>query len=372
MSPVPPAPTRGSLADTVERLSLCAWETTSVDGPAYAAATAAAAAHAEAMQLVTCQRVEAYSLAGCECEAPLRLRLRGRAALAHLAAVAAGLEAAIPGEEQVTGQVRAAAALAPAPIRDLADLATGCARHFRRHERLGGDAGQLLDRGLALLPPAGRDRIIVLGAGHLGRLVARRARHLGFGQVVVAARRPPSPPWGDAAAFTFTAIDEAAGAPADLVVSCLGEGAALDRASLPPAAAYLDLATPRTLRVADAVTIAAIRAAEPADVAARRAALRERLARLLDHRLARRERQHERGVADLRATLESIRRAETARIQRAHPELDEETIDRITRALVNRLFHEPSERLRAIDDPHVVRQFVEIFTPTPTDEVATR
>ncbi len=80
----------------------CAWRTVSYR----AAEMAAARADVEGMHtgdaiVTSCQRLEAYGFGPCACDAPDRLT--GYAALERLAAVAAGLESVVLGEDQVTG-----------------------------------------------------------------------------------------------------------------------------------------------------------------------------------------------------------------------------------------------------------------------------
>ena len=128
--------------------------------------------------VVSCQRLEAYGFGPCDCPAPERLT--GHAALERLAAVSAGLESVVLGEDQITGQVRSAFAETKGDLRAASDVAIGAARALRAETQFDSHAGHLLDKALRLstMPPGGT--LLVLGAGAMGRLVAVRGRELGF------------------------------------------------------------------------------------------------------------------------------------------------------------------------------------------------
>ncbi len=152
--------------------------------------------------LTTCHRVEVYgrgsapALPGGDRASGPRL-LVGRAVVRHLLRVAAGLESAVVGEDQILSQLRSAArtlleGAEPDPVLDrLAQAALHLGRHVRR-------AGRPRERGLAerALGWLGRrtenpahPRLLVAGAGPMGRTVAYAARRRGA-QVSVATRSP--------------------------------------------------------------------------------------------------------------------------------------------------------------------------------------
>lgn len=345
-------------------LRLCAWEVASTTPDSVAAIRKQVEGHAgDTLVLETCQRIEVYSLEACDCPAPLHLEALD--ALQHLGEVAAGLHAAVPGEEQVLGQVRSAVAEAPASLRRLAGIAVGCARHLRRHEGLTGDTGQVLDKALALNGFGPGGRLIVFGSGHVARLVTRRAIQIGFA-VTVAARTDPRATWGVDADWV-TLEDALACDPFDVAVGCLGAAAGvLAPGRIPSARLLVDLGTPRNFAPVDGVplvTIADVIAAETDASRAERDRLCDGLASLLDNRISRGTRAHARALAELREEIERVRRRELDRIQRLHPEISPETAGTITRSLVNRLFHEPSRRLLALGDAELTDRFVELFNP---------
>ncbi len=323
--------------------------------------------------LNTCQRLEVYAAADFDCGASIRLG--GPRALQHLAEVAAGLHSAVLGEHQVLGQVRSAIIAAEGPVRELGEVALAAARELRREVSFDVDAGNLLDRalGLSRLRPGGR--LLVVGAGSLGRLVAGRGLDLGF-DVTVAGRRTPGAGWLDGRAYTFVHLPEMVRlVPVDVAVGCLGSGAAeLELGNALPAVNGLvvDLGTPRNFTgeaSAPVVTIAALLECEAAREkdAPRRAELQQRLAVLVEKRLAMAAEDRSSLVGSLRFELEIVRQREMERVRRLHPEIEPETLDVITRSLVNQLFHRPSERLKRLNDPALSARVAALFSPASHD-----
>ncbi|MGE5597696.1 MAG: hypothetical protein ACM3S1_16855 [Hyphomicrobiales bacterium] len=355
----------------METFSACVWEVASFDSERFARAEQAAESHTpqhDALLLATCQRLEAYRFEPCSCDSPVKLR--GREALYHLADVAAGLLAAVPGEDQVLGQVRSSLASAPPVFRALGDVALASARQLRRELGLEADAGHVLDSALATLGAQPKGTMLVLGSGHMGRLVARRGLALGFDRVLVGARQRPSASWFVDPRLSWVPLDSVASLePVQLVAGCLAAGAGeLSPASDLPRANYLvDLGTPRNFAPGDipGVTIAGLLAIEDPETAGWRRRQSERLHAIVDARLALPETNHRSGVRQLRSEVEAIRQAEVERSAALHRDIDPAVIDQITKSLVNRLFHAPTERLRELGDDGFARQFAELFAPGP-------
>lgn len=367
------------------RVTLCAWPTASLSRSEYDAVRAAAAAHAarggETFTLTTCQRIEVYSNGSCDCETVNRLR--GLDVARHLAAVAGGLDAAVPGEEQVLGQVRSVLAVAPRVFQPLAELVIASARQLRREASGERDAGHILDRALTVTGIRPRGTLLVLGSGHLARLVAARGPALGFRGVVVGSRRRPEGEW--AAALHHVSLAEISALDGvQVVAGCLGEGAAeLDAAhDLPACELAVDLGSPRNFRraISDPVgspalnaqrpfviTIAELLEHEDCETAVWRTERRRRLHQILDERVARMHEDERSPVGLLRQEVELIRLREIERIAKLHPEIPLEKVEAITRSLVNKLFHGPSERLRRIDDPDLAYRFAALFQPAVTN-----
>lgn len=346
----------------------CLWQTASLGREELAVVRARAASHAGPAVLVeSCQRLEAYSLGQCGC--PAQTQLRSAAALFHLASVAAGLHSVVLGEEQVMGQVRAALAEAPAALRELGDIAVAAARELRRNVNFNTHSGHLLDRAMAMAAREPGGSVLVLGTGHMARLVARRALDLGFEQVTVAGRQKPVGAWFDESRLSFLPLDVITSCAAvDIVIGCLGADAPpVDVATgLPLVRGLLvDLGTPRNFRGTAAVRVLGI--SDLLDTGhregvERREELASELRSILDHRIEMARTNRQTPVGALRASVERVRQREMNRIQKLHPEIPEETIEAITRSLVNQLFHRPSERLKSLDDPSLGERFAALFS----------
>lgn len=342
-------------------LRCCAWRTVSYRATDMAAARALIeGAHPQEAIVASCQRLEAYGFGPCDCPAPERLT--GPAALEHLAGVAAGLESVVLGENQVIGQVRAAFKTSPRELRRLADLAVGAARTLRSETCFDSHSGHLLDKALRLSTLAPGGRLLVLGAGAMGRLVAGRAAVLGF-DVTVAARRAP-----DDLPFAFVELGRVPELPAlEVIVGCLGSGAGeIAPRALPTARLLIDLGTPRNFNAPSGPGVVAISdmledERQRPHAMARRAALRERLAAILHERAEAASMTSRSPVGALRAEIEAIRRAEVARSQRLYPGISAEVLDTITRSLIDKVMHAPTARLKSLDEDSA-RAFSGLFT----------
>ena len=159
--------------------------------------------------LETCHRVEVYGigepdetdLAHAACGTRL---LHGSDAIHHLLRVAAGLESAVVGEDQILAQLRRAADDLHADTADpvlmrLVQVALGLGRRVRR-DRRPRERG-LATRALTWLGPRigrwGDARILVAGAGDMGTAVALAAERRGA-TVIVATRSARRLPRGSA------------------------------------------------------------------------------------------------------------------------------------------------------------------------------
>lgn len=321
-------------------------------------------AHPQATLVESCQRLEAYGPECVDCDAPQRFA--GDDALDHLAEVAAGLHSVVLGEAQILGQVRRALAEGSTGLQTVTAPAIAAARVLRRETDFDSHAGHLLDRALSLVKSGARGRILVLGPGQMGRLVAARAREIGFETVLVAGRKRPENLAEGAAYVPLGAIGDLQGL--DVVVGCLGSGAdELSTGDLPEAPLLVDLGTPRNFapRPAGLVTLADLFASEATRPHAvrRRAELRTRLHAILATKLTDANIDAASPVGALRAEVERVRRRELDRMQRLHPELPVTTLEALTRSLVNQLFHVPSERLKQGADPAFGRRVAELFAP---------
>lgn len=356
----------------------CGWPVSSLPAPALSRIHESASQHPTGLALLTsCQRIEAYWCApaaiDCACGAPRHWQ--GLEALRHLAEVAAGLHSIVLGEDQILGQVRTALGEAAPPIRGVGGFAVAAARRLRQQFARNQTTGQLLDSALALAGVRPGGPITVLGGGAVGRLITARAIALGFEPVTVIARRQPASDWlGDASTqfMPFASLREAP--PANVLVACLGSTSLeLAAASLPPVSRLIvDLGTPRNVGAGHAtplVNIADLAEAEGGrESQADWLTLRHRLHDILDERLGLSLQGAGSYVGRVRLEVERVRQAELVRIQRLHPELEPETVDTITRALLNQVFHRPSQRLRSMDDTDLAARLAALFAhETPLD-----
>ena len=144
----------------------------------------------------TCHRVELYGLGPApQLEGEWTLR-EGRAAVSHLVRVAAGLESAVVGEDEVLHQVRQALEEA----RSRGPIAGGLQRLFEiaiaagRRSRAGrADVGAgLAERAVEWLrsqSPSPAGPILVVGAGRMGAALSRVAGGAGRGLLVASRDR---------------------------------------------------------------------------------------------------------------------------------------------------------------------------------------
>ena len=354
----------------LETFFACSWGVAGASRGELVSVLAAADSHpSPAAVLSSCQRIEAYHRAGCDCDAPLRLA--GFAALSHLAEVAAGLHSVVIGEAEILGQVRKSVSSADPSLGRLASIAVAAARDLRAETAFGAHTGHLLDRALRIAGVAPTGRILVLGAGVTARAVASRAHQIGFESVTIASRARPAAAWFDAHHYEFHPLAELkSAAPADVLVACLGSSAPeLDaRCDLPPVRSLvIDLGTPRNFTGDAPVRIIDIAEMERAETPAshsqaRRQELRARLQTILHRRVTLAAEDASTPIGMLRRSIEESRRSEVARARRLHPELPAEVFESLTNALVNRIFHVPTERLRESNDARLSEHFVALFS----------
>lgn len=314
-------------------------------------------------------------------------RLDGAAAARHVIALAAGRSSAVLGEDQVLHQLRRAVADArregplPPALDHLLDVALRAGRRARgwlpAHRRSladvaldaagGGEAGAL---------------VLVVGAGAMGRLVARASARRGH-RIAVANRSP------DRAAAVARGVggksvafvpDAALLAEASVVAIALSGSWPLDRAArdalVASGAHVVDLSAPPALERALTLRLGA-RFTSVDDLAAvatvasstASAALVDRLDRLIDATLREYlgwvDREPERGTA--RALAERAREASAAELEelwRRVPGLgpDERVeVERMAERLAARLLRDPIERLGRDGDGRHRRAAAELF-----------
>jgi glutamyl-tRNA reductase len=320
----------------------------------------------------------------------------GDDAVRRIVHVASGLASALEGEDEILGQVRrawldAAQAETLTPALDAAfRLAVRTGRQARR---IGDSHGwtSLADSAAAHVALAvggqATPRVLIAGSGPMGRRAARQLRDR-FGASLDLAMLGRTPERVTAHAAEFDArpltLDHLTDAFAWSDAAIVGlrvrrpvveaahvAGRAPDRGLL-----VVDLSLPRAVdesvaRVAG-VTLRNVDHLNGAEGAARSrwdADGRRRVERLVDAAVEEYDQLMERSdaittLAQLRIRADGVRRAQLARTLRRLPHLDAETrwaVDALTRAIVNRLLHDPTMRLKAEDGARTADQVRDLF-----------
>jgi glutamyl-tRNA reductase len=309
---------------------------------------------------------------------PHLLTLHDDAAATHLFEVAAGLDSLVLGESEVLGQVRAAwqTATANGGVRTTLDLlfrhALRSGKRARTETAIGRGTASISHAAVELAVErsgtlAGR-QVLVVGAGDMGAGVAASLRKAGASNITVANRTLER---GSNLAAKVGAdvvgLDElgAALARVDVVVSCLaGSNVPITTELLAGRAGrellIVDIALPRNVDRAvgtlPAVTVLDLddvrawanrgRAARAAEVDRVNGIVAEQLERFLLDATAR---QAAPLVARLHEHAEEIRSTELQRYAARLAGLaadERDAVEALTRAIVAKLLHQPSVRLR--------------------------
>ena len=370
----------------------------------------------EAVIVSTCNRTEVYTVADDPHEAASLVRrfvadyhgldaaappggfrdLADADAVRHLFRVAGGLDSMIVGESQILGQVRqalaasSAAGTLSAPLSRLFHRAIRAGRRVREETGVGRNALSVSFAAVRLAQTVLGDlsgaRVLLIGAGEAGKLVAEALRKTGVGEIAVTnrtARRASA--LADelgGRAVPFGRLD-AAVADADIVVAATEAPGHLLTAETVRAANrerdrgtfMFDLAVPRNIDP-EAASIDGVSLYNIDDLAAvAEDNLRERrkaaaaAESVVDEEVA--------GfvewwsaldalplVMELRERAEGTRRREMARaLERLEgvSEADASVIDDLTRAIVNKLLHAPTVSLKQRADEETLRAARELF-----------
>jgi glutamyl-tRNA reductase len=356
----------------------------------------------EAMVLSTCNRVEVYvdvdkfhgglaqtsellaEQTGVSLETltpHLYVHYEDRA-VAHLFAVACGLDSMVVGESQILGQVRGAlraaqeAGTAGRTLGALAQQALRVGKRARTETGIDRAGRSLVTAGIeeaaqVLGPLAGR-RALVVGAGAMSALAANVLTQQGAGSVVVANRTLPHAERVAAAvggrAVPLTGLADAV-ADADLVVSCtgaVGHVISLDLLATAQQArgeqplVLLDLALPRDVEpgagelpgvtVVDLESLAEVleRTQHASDVEATRVIVADEVAAFLGWQRAASVAPT---VVALRGMADAVVRAELARLAARLPGLEARTqaeIEHTVQRVVDKVLHAPTVRVKEL------------------------
>jgi glutamyl-tRNA reductase len=358
----------------------------------------------EAVVLSTCNRTEVYVVAElfhgaygdvrdflCELGdltidelTPHLYSQHDAAAVSHLFEVAAGLDSAVLGESEILGQVRTAWDVAQqegasrATLNLLFRSAVETGKRARSETGIGRGTASVSHAAVEMITDVIGDlagkRVLVVGAGSMGEGVAVALHRAGGSDILVANRSPErGASLADrvgGVAVGFDRLHEAIGA-ADVIVASTGAGTpVLTESLIREARARTHSA--RTLHVVD---IAVPRDAEPsvADVPGVTVLdlddLRDWADRGLSHRAGEAERvrvivgeevenfvlestarQAAPLVAAMRESADNIRSGELERFAGRLAGLSDNernAVEALTRAIVSKLFHEPSVRLKS-------------------------
>jgi glutamyl-tRNA reductase len=356
----------------------------------------------EAMILSTCNRTEVYALAhdpaageeairsrlmttkGADLLAPgnHRYRLEHRQAVRQLLRVTTGLDSMVLGEMQILGQVKAAYAMAQESgtagllLERLLAVAIHAGKRSRAETEIGAGSVSVASAAVSLATKVfgqldGR-RVLVVGAGETGSLAARHFAAERPGALLIANRSleraekvaqelsaQALPLAGLAETLPQADVVLCATRSAEPLITDLMVQAAM--AERPRRSLLLvDLAIPRDVEEAagrrDNVFLYPIDA----------------LRTIVDHNLARRQGEVPRVeaiveeecdrffawlnglgvtpvVRELREQYERVRQAEVSKSLRHFSAPDQERVERLTRALVNKLLHRPTTHIKGID-----------------------
>ncbi len=358
------------------------------------------ASPAEALFVSTCNRVELYRCGNFEEPAEqLRAELlalggeevlghaylhRGEAALLHLFRVASSLDSMVVGEPQILGQVKDAFEFAKGLGAARGELERVCAAAFSAAKRvrtetdvgraatsMAAAAVQLASKIFGSLE--GRT-VLLVGAGEMSELAGRHLAAAGARRLLVTNRTPERAEALARAlggeALPFEVLEQAL-RPADVVVCTTASPAPLITRELVAGTLrarrhrplfLVDLAVPRDVEPAvntldnvyaydvdDIQKVLAENTALRADAAARAETLvAEDVARFVRQRAVR---ESVPVLAQLRARAEAIRKAELERALANLPtpltEAQRVVVTAMTAAIVNKVLHEPTVKLRA-------------------------
>jgi glutamyl-tRNA reductase len=320
-----------------------------------------------------------------ELERPGRLYVkRNGEAARHLLAVASGLESMVLGEPEVLGQVKQAAALAETVgacgpvLRRLLRAATVSGGRARAETEIAGGAVSLgyavVELARNIFSGLGECKVLLIGAGETSRLVARSLVERGVAALFVANRSAERAEqfraeFPSAQPLPF-AEREAALATADVVVASTGAEEPILTAEQLHAAMtarrgrqllVVDLGVPRNVEPEAARlgnvflhTLDSLEQIIQRNLRRRREEV-GRVEGVIDEELERfrawyRGLDAEPVIAGLQKQAERIRREELAAALAHFPADTHEELERLTRALVRKILHHPSARLRAREE----------------------
>jgi glutamyl-tRNA reductase len=322
-----------------------------------------------------------YSGAALEDFADLLYTYYDDAAVTHLFSVAAGLDSMIVGEGEILGQVREAwqTAVREGTAPQLAGLFRHAVESGKRVRTETGIARHPVSIPSAAVTVAAEHlgslegaRVLVVGAGHMGRGLASTLRSRGVEQVLIAnrtlARAEEAAAKVDGRAVALTEIADTL-VDVDVVLSSTASSQVLiERATIEMVMAcrdgrpllIVDVALPRDVDpgVREINDVTLLDLDDLKDYAQRSAERRRReigkvreilVAEIERYRADRAGREVAPLVSSLHELGESVRQGELARFRAKLEKLDPDQrtlVDALTQGIVNKLLHEPTVRVK--------------------------
>jgi len=351
---------------------------------------------AEAVIVATCNRTEAYLFAhepeggaarigrelirslGEVDDGSIYVKF-GRDVVSHLCRLAAGVDSLMVGEVQILGQVKQAHALAveqhvAGPVLGkLFGTAFRAGKRARTETQIGQGPVSVSYAALGLAQKIFSDlrehTVLMVGAGQAAAIAARHFAETGVGDLIIANRTPetaamlasalggrplPLDQLGEALAIADIVITATA-APEPIVTRDLAAAAKARRGNRP--LVFIDIAMPRNvdLRVNELEGVFVHDMSSLESMVKKNFERRRREIPRVEAIVAQEVERHERWektltvastIRDLREQGEAIRKREIAGWQGKIPPAELERLDLITRAIINKLLHLPTTRIR--------------------------
>lgn len=319
-------------------------------------------------------------------------------AVTHLLRVTCGLDSIVLGEPQILGQVIQAHQLAQqnhtaGPILNaLFQGAIRCGKRARTETRISHNPASISSIAVHLAqtiqPEIAQSHVAVIGAGEMGQLAVKALKQRGVTQIdvlnrTIANAEELAERLGGCA-YTINALPTrlatcdiaitATGAPHPIIDKQMVQAVMAQRPSRP--LILIDIALPRD--IASEVTdvenvhlfdVDSLKGALTNALAKREAEIPRVEAIIQQESTRLQEKLHTLRVRpliiELRQKANHIRQNELDRLRKYQPDLDADTwqhIDRMTNALINKLLHEPTQRLRQeVDDPTYAQTVQHLF-----------
>jgi glutamyl-tRNA reductase len=321
-----------------------------------------------------------------------------REAVRHLFRVSSGLDSMIVGEPQILGQIKEAYGVAASVqtagplLNKLFHWAFGVGKRVRSETALAEGAVSVSFAAVRLAKKIFGDlsgrRVLVIGAGEMGKLTAVHLKAQGVASVVITSRTlAAAQQLAEEVGGTVTAWDTMPQAllDADIVITSTGSPTAIlskaqVKAAMPASRTrplfMIDIAVPRDVdpRAAEIEQVFLY------NIDDLQAIVRENLQKrgveighaeqIVDEEVVKfaswqRSREAVPTIVALRQRFESIRRSELDRLDSKLASLPPDArqrVDEITRLVVEKLLHHPTEQLKTADDAELMTQYAEALT----------